>query len=109
MRSDIERVVFAGVGAALALCAHRASAGGGMVDTSYGRVAGDVAAALGVGAVVAPRGPRAEAELRLRYLETVGIFATLEDAGILASASEPQRVFVTGLELRPVFLFRWLK
>ena len=43
-------------------------------DPSYGRVDGDITWVAGAGAVVAPRGPRPEAEMRLRYLETAGVF-----------------------------------
>ncbi|HXN34307.1 MAG TPA: hypothetical protein VN894_20740 [Polyangiaceae bacterium] len=109
MRSGSDRAAFAGVAVALATCAGSAGANGAAVDSSYGRIAGDIAVVLGAGGVVAPRGLRAEAELRLRYLESAGLFATIEDAGVSSSASEPRSVFVTGLELRPLFLFRWLK
>jgi hypothetical protein len=109
MRSGFDRAMLSGVAAALALGAGKASADGGAVDPSYGRVDGDVGVVFGVGGVVAPRGPRAEVDLRLRYLETAGVFATYEDAAVLGSASEPQRVLVAGLELRPLFLFRWLQ
>jgi hypothetical protein len=109
MRSGFERIALAPLVAALTLRPDSARAGGAPVDPSYGRVDGDAAVVVGAGAVVAPRGPRAEAEVRLRYLETAGLFATFEDAGILASSSEPQRVLVTGLEVRPLFLLRWLK
>jgi hypothetical protein len=59
--------------------------------------------------VIAPRGPRAEGELRLRYLESAGVFAAYEDGAILGSAAEPERVLVAGVELRPLFFFRWLQ
>jgi hypothetical protein len=78
-------------------------------DPSYGRVQGDLAVVVGAGATVADGGPRAEAELRVRYLDTAGAFASYEDAPVLGSGAEPRRVFATGLELRPFFLFRWLK
>jgi hypothetical protein len=94
---------------ALALWTGDAWATGGTVDTSYGRIDGDVGVVLGAGVVVAPRGPRAEAEVRVRYLETAGLFTTYEDGPILDSASEPKRTLAIGLELRPLFLFRWLR
>jgi hypothetical protein len=109
MRSGSDRVTLAGVAGALALRAANASASGESVDTTYGRVDGDVGVVVGAGGVVAPRGPRAEAELRLRYLETAGLFAAYEDADVLGSASEPRRVLLMGVELRPLFLFRWLQ
>jgi hypothetical protein len=98
----------AGVAAALALPGATARADDGAFDPAHGRVDGDIGLVVGVGGAVAPRGPRAEAEVRLRYLETAGLFATYE-AGVLGSMSEPQRVFTGGLEIRPMFLFRWLK
>jgi hypothetical protein len=77
-------------------------------DGAYGRVGGDLTFVAGVGGVVAPRGPRAEGELRLRYLESAGIFAAYEDGASLGSAAEPARVVAVGAEVRPLFLFRWL-
>src|SRR5689334_5367748 len=76
------------------------------VDTSYGRIDGDVTLVVGAGAVVAARGPRATAEMRVRYLDTVGAFATYEDGPLVGSETDPRRVFATGLELRPFFLAR---
>jgi hypothetical protein len=78
------------------------------VDASYGRIEGDVALVGGAGVVVAPRGPRLGAELRLRYLETAGLFATYEDAAFFGSDPEPRRAVATGLEIHPLFLARWL-
>lgn len=108
MRSGSDLGLLAVIAAAIALWPRSASADG-IVDPSYGRVEGDVVVVLGMGAVVAPRGLRAAAEVRLRYLETAGLYATYEDANPLASASEPRRLLATGLEVRPLFLFRWLK
>src|SRR5579862_655586 len=78
-------------------------------DTSYGRVQGDLTAVVGAGATMGAGGARGEAEVRLRYLETAGLFASYEDGPLLGSQAEPRRVFATGLEVRPLFLFRWLK
>ncbi|MGH7435449.1 MAG: hypothetical protein ACRENE_07225 [Polyangiaceae bacterium] len=78
-------------------------------DTSYGRVQGDLTAVVGAGATVADGGPRGAAEVRLRYLETAGLFGSYEDGPLLGSQAEPRRVVATGLEVRPLFLFRWLK
>jgi hypothetical protein len=80
----------------------------GATDTSYGRVDGDLSAELGVGATLGPRAPRATADLRLRYLWSAGAFVTYEDGPLLGSGSEPRRVLATGLELRPLFVWRWL-
>src|SRR3712207_9011052 len=49
-----------------------------------------LAVSAGLGATVAPRGPRATADLRLRYLDTAGVFATYEDAGLFGASAEPR-------------------
>jgi len=100
LRSALVLVLLSTAGAAHA---------GDDTDTSYGRIEGDVSASVGVGATLGPRGPRAAADLRLRYLWTAGLFATYEDGPIFGSASDPRRVFATGIELRPLFLARWLQ
>ncbi len=76
---------------------------------SYGRVEGDVTWSAGVGAVVASGGPRAAGDLRLRYLDTAGLFATYEDASLWGGGVDPRRVVAAGLEVRPLFLYRWLQ
>jgi hypothetical protein len=76
-------------------------------DTTYGRIEGDVGLVVGVGATVGAGNPRGSAELRLRYLDTAGLFATYED-GFGAAGADPQRVIATGLEVRPLFLGRWV-
>jgi hypothetical protein len=78
-------------------------------DPSHGRIDGDLSLVMGAGGAVVPGGARAEAEFRFRYLETAGIFATYEDGPLVHSGAEPLRVLCGGLELRPLFLFRWLK
>jgi hypothetical protein len=78
-------------------------------DPSYGRIDGDMSVVVGLGATIAPRGPRAAADLRFRYLDTAGVFTTYEDASIFGSDSDPKRVLAFGIELRPLFLYRWLK
>ena len=97
----------AAVGAACASVGRQAAAGS--TDPSYGRVDGDLTLGVGVGAVASGGGPRGEGELRLRYLETAGLFATYEDGAVFGGSADPQRVLATGLELRPLFLYRWLK
>jgi hypothetical protein len=79
------------------------------VEPSYGRVDGDVTVVAGLGTAVAARGLRGEAEFRLRYLETAGLFAAYEDGAMFGAGPEPQRLLAAGLELRPLFLFRWLR
>ncbi|HEX8795640.1 MAG TPA: hypothetical protein VF765_32040 [Polyangiaceae bacterium] len=109
MPSVCERAVLAaGVGAALALAPGNARAQD-TVDPSYGRIEGDLTLVVGAGATVVSSGVRGEGELRLRYLESAGIFAAYEDGPLLGSSAEPQRVLATGLEVRPLFLYRWLQ
>ena len=76
-------------------------------DTAYGRVDGDLSVVVGVGATLAPRAPRPSAELRLRYLDTIGVFCTYEDS--LGIDTDPRRVLTGGLEVRPLFVARWLQ
>jgi hypothetical protein len=78
-------------------------------EASYGRVEGDVTAVAGAGVVAAARGARVEGELRLRYLESAGVFAAYEDGAAIGAGAEPLRVLAVGLELRPLFLYRWLQ
>jgi hypothetical protein len=93
--------------AALALSGGAARAEGS-AEPTYGRFEGDITLVVGAGAAVAARGPRAEGEVRLRYLESAGLFASYEDGPLLGSASVPERVLAAGLEVRPLFLARWL-
>lgn len=78
-------------------------------DTSYGRIDGDMAVVLGAGATFGPRAPRATLDARFRYLQTAGLFVTYEDGPVFGSSAEPKRAFATGIELRPLFLARWLR
>jgi hypothetical protein len=95
---------------AFAVVAVRATdARGADDDPSHGRLEGDVGLVAGAGVAAVSGGARAAAEIRLRYLETAGVFATYEDGPLTGSGPEPIRVLATGLELRPLFLFRWLK
>lgn len=96
------------VAGCLSLAAGPARAGDA-VDPSYGRVQGDLTLVAGLGATVAEGGSRAEGELRVRYLESVGLFGMYEDGPLVSSSSEPRRVLVGGLEVRPLFLYRWLQ
>jgi hypothetical protein len=106
--------VFEPTAAALAVVASglllsRPSMAQGVVDSTYGRISGDVCLAAGAGAAIASRGARAEGELRVRYLEVVGAFASYEDAILSSASSDPRRVLSGGFELRPLFLYRWLR
>ena len=76
-------------------------------DTAYGRIDGDLGLVLGVGATFAAGAPRPSAELRVRYVDTAGLYLTYEDS-FGAHAADPERVFGTGLEVRPLFLGRWV-
>ncbi len=80
----------------------------GHTDSTYGRIEGDVGIVAGAGIAGGPRAPRAALDLRLRYLDTIGVFGTYEDASIIGTSSEPRRLIATGVELRPLFLGRWL-
>lgn len=97
------------LGAALALSgsARGADRSARAVDDSHGRFEGDLGIAGAAGMTVGPRGPRASADLRLRYLSTAGLFASYEDGSLLGSDAEPRRVLAFGIELRPLFLTRW--
>src|SRR5580698_9457871 len=79
--------------AAAALCAALAVTALGeqaeAADPSYGRVDGDLTLVAALGATVAPRGMRGEGELRLRYLETAGVFLSYEDGATLGAGTEP--------------------
>jgi hypothetical protein len=109
MRWVSDRSVLAGgLAAAFALVAH-ASRADGTSEPSYGRVEGDLELAGALGAVVAQGGVRPEAELRVRYLESAGVFATYEDGPLVGSSAEPQRMLAAGAEVRPFFLYRWLR
>jgi hypothetical protein len=77
-------------------------------EPSYGRVQGDLTLGAGLGAVVATGGVRTEGELRVRYLESAGLFVSYEDAAVAGSGAAVQRALAMGLEVRPLFLFRWL-
>lgn len=84
------------------------SSGKGGADGSYGRIEGDLGVVAGAGVAIGPRAPRGALDLRVRYLDTIGVFGTYEDASFLGTSSEPRRLIATGVELRPLFLGRWL-
>ena len=76
-------------------------------DATYGRIDGDSALAFSAGAAFDVRGVRGSVDLRYRYLQTAGIFATYEEG--FGAGAEPARLVLGGLELRPLFLGRWLQ
>jgi len=79
------------------------------IDASHGRIDGDLSGSAAVGATFGPQGPRAAADLRLRYLWTAGVFVTYEDGPLFGGRTDPRRAFAAGIELRPLFLARWLQ
>ncbi|HSQ63962.1 MAG TPA: hypothetical protein VLM85_12140 [Polyangiaceae bacterium] len=76
-------------------------------DTSYGRLDGDVALAFSAGAAASARGVSGALDLRFRYLQTAGLFATYEEG--FGAGAEPLRVLTGGIELRPLFLGRFFE
>ncbi len=112
MRSGFEQAAAALAVAAFGSLLSRASLAQESFEPTYGRASGDVCWVAGAGAAIASRGARAEGELRLRYLDSAGVFVTYEDA-LLAlfpkASAEPRRVISGGVELRPLFLYRWLR
>jgi|HubBroStandDraft_2_1064218.scaffolds.fasta_scaffold13867_3 hypothetical protein len=108
MRWASESLVLA-VGVVAAVGVFGRNARGEGAGATYGRLAGDLTLVGAAGGVVASGGPRIEGELRVRYLESAGLFAVYEDGSFAGSSADPQRVLAAGLELRPLFLARWLK
>ncbi|MGH7282342.1 MAG: hypothetical protein ACRELY_12505 [Polyangiaceae bacterium] len=88
-------------------CWATTSAASDPLDTSYGRVDGDVSLVMGAGVTLAPRTPRPSVDLRLRYIETLGVFWDYEES--FGITNDPSRVMSLGMELRPLFLARWLQ
>jgi hypothetical protein len=74
-----------------------------------GRIDGDTTLGLGAGCVIATGGPSVEADIRVRYLDSAGLFATYEDSRLIGAAGEPLRLLGAGFEIRPLFLARWLQ
>jgi hypothetical protein len=76
-------------------------------DPTDGRIEGDVDVVVGLGVAVGNQTVRGAMEARLRFVETAGVFLTYEDA----FGDDPpaaSRALTAGLELRPLFLARWL-
>lgn len=76
-------------------------------DTTYGRVEGAVEVSPGLGATLASYGARPTFELRGRYLSMAGAFLTYEEG--FAKSADPRRLVSTGIEVRPLFMARWLR
>jgi hypothetical protein len=92
---------------AAVVCASEGAVAPSPTDTSYGRLAGDSAIAGSLGAAIDARGVRGAVDLRYRYLQTAGIFVTYEEG--FGAGAEPLRLLLAGLELRPLFLGRFLE
>jgi hypothetical protein len=69
------------------------------VDAAYGRLNGDVAIAASAGVGADASVARFDGDLRLRYLQTAGVFGT-----VMAGNGS---LLATGIELRPLFVSRW--
>ena len=78
----------------------------GSPDGTYGRIEGDLALRGAAGVTFGPRAPRGTVDLRLRYLQSAGFFATYEEG---FGTSSPMRALAFGFELKPLFLGRWLR
>lgn len=76
-------------------------------DTTWGRVDGDLTLVGGLGASFGPREPSGAIDARVRYLDTVGAFVTYADG--FGLGAQPARSLSFGLEMRPLFLGRWLR
>jgi len=92
------------IACAAVLVASSAHAAG---DTTYGRVEGAVEVSPGLGATLASYGARPTFELRGRYLSMAGAFLTYEEG--FAKSADPRRLVSTGIEVRPLFMARWLR
>ncbi len=79
----------------------------GDTDPTDGRIDGDLDVVVGLGGTLYGNGARGVAEARLRYVETAGVFVTYED-GFGDDATPSHRAVTAGLEVRPLFLARWL-
>lgn len=82
---------------------------GASPDATFGRIDGDLAVQIGLGATFGPAAPRATVDLRLRYMQSAGLFATYEDGPAFGGDADPRRALAFGVELRPLFLGRWLQ
>lgn len=89
---------------ALALIAGDGFAGEG--DGAYGRLRSDMALQLDCG-VTAQRATAAQGSLVLRYLQSAGVYVSLMD-DLRSGTTDSSLSTTTGIELRPLFLARFL-
>ncbi|HMR79999.1 MAG TPA: hypothetical protein PKD61_33050 [Polyangiaceae bacterium] len=80
---------------------------GPLTDGVYGRLDGDMTAAVALGAAVGDARSYLAADLSLHYFWTVGIYANLRE-GLGGDAREFERAGGVGVEVRPLFLPRLL-
>jgi hypothetical protein len=76
-------------------------------DTTWGRIDGDLVVVGGLGASFGPRTPSGAVDARLRYLDTAGVFVTYTEG--FGGGAQPARALAFGIEMRPLFLGRWLR
>lgn len=76
-------------------------------DTTWGRIEGDLTVIFGLGTSIGPRAPSGAVDARLRYLDTAGVFVTYAEG--FGGDAQPARSLALGVEMRPLFLGRWLR
>ena len=77
-------------------------------DGAYGRMSGDSAVQVDVGVSVHRTKSTALTSLAVRYLHTAGLYATALDF-IPSGSNDPRWLLSYGVEIRPMFLPRFLK
>lgn len=77
-------------------------------DGAYGRLAGDLTLAVGVGSALGRGGPSLFAELDARYLDTAGVWLAFAD-GLGSDERVFDRSLAVGLEASPLFLGRFAR
>ncbi len=103
----MNRVATTVASACAALLAAAASPCAAQSDGAYGRLDGDLAWQVDVGAGLRDRSPGSVFSLSTRYLETAGLYAS-EFEPWTAHRDHPRTASI-GVELRPLFLPRFLK
>jgi hypothetical protein len=76
-------------------------------DTADGRFEGDLGLVVGAGATTRGEHPLGVLDIRARYLDTAGVYLTYEE-GFGANAGPYDRLLGVGIEMRPLFLARWV-
>src|SRR3954466_2291387 len=84
-------------------------------DGAYGRLKGDLTLVVGVGGGLVAKSDRklVTGDLRVRYLDAVGVALTYEEADAFKSSTvdhgDVHRSFISALEIRPLFPIRFLR